>query len=172
MIRKNSAIRVTCICYLQCIWLTRTSLKTPSNSKLTNKQKHTFVPPPHTFERGVCLFPLAQRLCIWIDYYQCINLTKKAQPTWTQVGPKRLYIYRRRESSLKWSHSFSYGARGYKLDFNCKILVVQLMVFNAIFNNISIISHVAVSFLVEETAVPGENHRPPVSHWQTLSHII
>jgi hypothetical protein len=50
-------------------------------SKLTNKQKHTFVPPPHTFERGMCLFPLAQRLCIWIDYYQCINLTKKAQPT-------------------------------------------------------------------------------------------
>jgi hypothetical protein len=23
---------------------------------------------------------------------------------------------------------------------------------------------------VEETGVPGENHRPVVSHWQTLSH--
>jgi hypothetical protein len=24
--------------------------------------------------------------------------------------------------------------------------------------------------LMEETAVPGENHRPATSHWQTLSH--
>jgi hypothetical protein len=26
--------------------------------------------------------------------------------------------------------------------------------------------------LVEETAVPGENHRPVASHWQTLSHKV
>jgi hypothetical protein len=25
---------------------------------------------------------------------------------------------------------------------------------------------------VEEIGVPGENHRPAASHWQTLSHII
>jgi len=31
---------------------------------------------------------------------------------------------------------------------------------------------VAVSLLVEETGVPRENHRPIVSHWQTLSHNI
>ena len=37
------------------------------------------------------------------------------------------------------------------------------MVFNATFNNISAISWQSV-LLVEETAVPGENHRPAVSH--------
>ena len=26
--------------------------------------------------------------------------------------------------------------------------------------------------LVEETWVPGENHRPVASHWQTLSHNV
>ena len=37
------------------------------------------------------------------------------------------------------------------------------MVFNATFNNISVL-------LVEQTGVPGENHRPGTSHLQTLSH--
>ena len=39
------------------------------------------------------------------------------------------------------------------------------MVLNATFNNISVISWQSV-LLEEET---GENHRPVVSHWQTLS---
>jgi hypothetical protein len=26
--------------------------------------------------------------------------------------------------------------------------------------------------LVEETGVPGENHQPATSHWQTLSHNV
>jgi hypothetical protein len=43
------------------------------------------------------------------------------------------------------------------------------MVFNATFNNISVISWWSV-LLVEETGVPGENHRPIVSYGQTLSH--
>ena len=42
------------------------------------------------------------------------------------------------------------------------------MVFNAIFNNISVISEWSV-LLVEETGVPGENHRPVASYWTTLS---
>ena len=37
------------------------------------------------------------------------------------------------------------------------------MVFNAIFNNISAIPWQSV-LLVEETGVPGENHRPVASH--------
>jgi hypothetical protein len=48
-------------------------------------------------------------------------------------------------------------------------LVVCLMVFNATFNNISVISWRSV-LLVEETGGPEENHRPVASHWQTLSH--
>ena len=45
------------------------------------------------------------------------------------------------------------------------------MVFNTTFNNISVISWQSV-LLVEETRVPGENHRPVASHWQALSHIV
>ena len=41
------------------------------------------------------------------------------------------------------------------------------MVFNATFNNISVISWVSV-VLVEEIGVHGENHRPGASHWQAL----
>ena len=44
------------------------------------------------------------------------------------------------------------------------------MVFNATFNNISVISWLSV-LLVEETGVPRENHRPVASHWQTY-HIM
>ena len=43
--------------------------------------------------------------------------------------------------------------------------------FNATFNNISIILWWSV-LLVEETRVPGENHRPAASHQQTLSHNV
>jgi hypothetical protein len=45
------------------------------------------------------------------------------------------------------------------------------MVFNATFNDISVISWRSV-FLVEETGVPGENHRPVASHRQALSHNV
>jgi hypothetical protein len=45
------------------------------------------------------------------------------------------------------------------------------MVFNATFNNISVISWRSV-LLVEEAGVPGENHRPASNHWQTLSHNV
>ena len=45
------------------------------------------------------------------------------------------------------------------------------MVFNATFNNISVIPWRSV-LLVEETGGPGENHRPAASHWQTLSHNV
>ena len=40
---------------------------------------------------------------------------------------------------------------------------VRVMVFNATFNNISVMSWRSV-LLVEETGVPRENHRPVASH--------
>ena len=45
------------------------------------------------------------------------------------------------------------------------------MVFNATFNNISVISWQSV-LLVEETGAPEENNRPVASHWQSLSHNV
>jgi hypothetical protein len=41
--------------------------------------------------------------------------------------------------------------------------MVWFMVLNATFNNISVISWQSV-LLVEETRVPGENHRQTLSH--------
>ena len=57
------------------------------------------------------------------------------------------------------------------LQFYCldNTLFVCLMVFDATFNNIPVISRRSV-LLVEETGRPGENHWPVASHWQTLSH--
>ena len=43
----------------------------------------------------------------------------------------------------------------------------RVMVFNSTFNNISVISWQSV-LLVEETGVPGENHRPVASHRQGM----
>ena len=45
------------------------------------------------------------------------------------------------------------------------------MVLNATFNNISVVSRRSV-ILVEETAVPGEYHRPFANHWHTVSYNI
>ena len=50
-------------------------------------------------------------------------------------------------------------------------LFVFLMVFNASFNNISVIAWRSI-LLVEVTGGPGENHRPVASHLQTLSHNV
>jgi hypothetical protein len=48
---------------------------------------------------------------------------------------------------------------------------IRFVVLNATFNTISVESWRSV-LLVEETAVPGEIHRPVASHWQTLSHKV
>jgi hypothetical protein len=45
------------------------------------------------------------------------------------------------------------------------------MVFNATLNNILVLSWRSV-LLVEETWVPGENHRPAENHSQTSSHNV
>jgi hypothetical protein len=52
----------------------------------------------------------------------------------------------------------------------CKIDKVRFMVFNATFNNISVISWWSV-LLVEETGKPRENHRPAANHGK-LYHIM
>jgi hypothetical protein len=53
----------------------------------------------------------------------------------------------------------------------CYAVWFGFMKFNATSNNIPVISWRSV-LLVEETGVPGDNHRPAVSHWQTLSHNV
>ena len=46
-----------------------------------------------------------------------------------------------------------------------------VMVLNATFNNISVISCRSI-LLVEQNGVPAEKHRPVASHKQTLSHKV
>ena len=53
----------------------------------------------------------------------------------------------------------------------CEKILVWFMVFNATFNNISVISWHLV-LLVEETSVHRENHWPVASKWQTWSHNV
>jgi hypothetical protein len=48
---------------------------------------------------------------------------------------------------------------------------LRFMVFNATFNNISVISWRSVLFM-KETGGPGENHQPVATHLQTLSHDV
>jgi hypothetical protein len=45
----------------------------------------------------------------------------------------------------------------------------MVMVFNATFNYISVISWRSI-LLMEDTGVPVKHHRPTASHWQTLLH--
>jgi hypothetical protein len=45
-----------------------------------------------------------------------------------------------------------------------------VMVFNATFNNISVISRSVL--LVEKTEYPEKNHKPTARHRQTLSHNV
>ena len=66
-----------------------------------------------------------------------------------------------------YSHTFHIPINFLNQPF-CRVRVVVL---NAIFNNISVITWLSF-FLVEETRVPVENHRPATIHWQTLSHNV
>jgi hypothetical protein len=74
-----------------------------------------------------------------------------------------------------WDDTSCSLSMGYVCEINqgnhLNFIDLRVMVFNATFNNISVISWRSV-LLVEETGVPGENHWPVTSHWQTLSHNV
>ena len=54
------------------------------------------------------------------------------------------------------------------VDIHIVIYYVWFMVLNVTFNNILVMVADSCFFLVQETGVPGENHRPATSHWQTV----
>ena len=62
----------------------------------------------------------------------------------------------------------------FQISLFIKRVRMRVMVFEATFNNISVISPILWRsvLLVEETGVPRENHRPVANHWQTLSHNV
>jgi hypothetical protein len=52
-----------------------------------------------------------------------------------------------------------------KSNFKIVLIKVRFIVFNATFNNISVL-------LVDETGVPWENYRSAANNWHTLSHNV
>ena len=107
------------------------------------------------------------RKCIWIrenvifQNYVFIHKQLIMRPALFIVTLKTLLqiVVAWRQSCINWN--LNYPVR----------VMVRVVVFNATFNNISVISWRSI-LLVEETGVPGENHRPVASHWQTLSHNV
>jgi hypothetical protein len=61
------------------------------------------------------------------------------------------------------SGTVSSSPRDRQLNLSNKLVSIRVMVFNATFNNISVIPWLSFLF-VEETGIPGENHRPDASH--------
>ena len=111
---------------------------------------------------------LADQLQIRIDYRLIIWNAK----------PINFQLYSIIDQSLINNKQFIWLIFSYQsqlcLSFHYKILLslfVCLMVINATFNNISVISWRSV-LLEEETGVPWENHWTVASHWHTLSHNV
>ena len=78
----------------------------------------------------------------------------------------KYYIYKRKQHT-KVFHVFQIFTTKSKMVRVIKYIGgstwVRVMMFNVTFNNISAISWRS-ALLVEETGVPGENHRPVASH--------
>ena len=81
-------------------------------------------------------------------------------------------IYSKHKIWSDWSSDYAgFTVYGILLGHSIYIMYwirVRVIVFNATFNNISVILWRSF-LLVEET---WENHRPAASHWQTLSYIV
>ena len=70
-----------------------------------------------------------------------------------------------------YSHVMKWYKKLVFFSTNTGFCFVCLMMFNATFNNISVISWRSF-LLVEETAGLEENHRLVAGHWQTLSYNV
>jgi hypothetical protein len=94
---------------------------------------------------------------------------------WLQNSSKLLMFCVKWKFSIIWFLHFFYMTTPcpfvLKTPHNAPSKGVRVMVFNATFNNISVISWRSV-LLVNKTIVPGENHQSVASQWQTLSHNV
>jgi hypothetical protein len=125
---------------------------------------------------GHILLPLMSSPVLWtfILLYQCIwNLTRFLYKRETTVLVCAFYFKR----GLWWLWSYASWiymhmllkpkTENIKMKYNFNY---RVMVFNATFNNISVISWRSI-LLVEKTEVPWKKYWPVASHWQTLSLI-
>ena len=123
-------------------------------------------------------FPIAPNLLSFLT--KLLPLVEYSHLTdWDNLYRIRMFVAKRVVMNIMWYQFFcrliSEMTRLFLIQyFKCIItclykhchscLFVCLMVFNATFNNFSVISWRSF-VLVDETGVPGENHRPVVNHW-------
>ena len=84
-----------------------------------------------------------------------------------------VYQSKRGKIVYAWSILSSYWRKDFNLTMFMDTVIKKRgwMVFNANFNNISVISWWSI-LLAEETRLPGENRIPVATHWPTLPHNI
>jgi hypothetical protein len=108
---------------------------------------------------------LSYRFLLLVDCIKSFNKKSRCHPH---------FYYRAIHNELNcWMYTLDRPQKVWSLYTNDyhPVFFSRAMVFNATFNNISVIWCWLV-LLVEETRIPGENHRPVASHWQTLSHNV
>ena len=96
-------------------------------------------------------------------HFTLSHITKAKYSRWLHWKVCSVFRSSRNSTFLSFTRSFHVHISAF--------LFSWFIIFNATFNNISVISWQSV-LLVEETGVPGENHRLVASHWQTLSHNV
>jgi hypothetical protein len=104
---------------------------------------------------------------MFADWYGS-TISDMALPLLITANEYVVYLFEIELSNHKWDNKFNDN-----VFLKCLKRVVQAglgfsFVFNATFNNISVLSWRSV-LLVEETREPGENHRSVASHWKTWS---
>ena len=99
----------------------------------------------------------------YCQYQQNDSTTEDVQLAWRQIH----YNVTEKNNNVRFE-VLHVHYRLYRSKSDKNRVRVRVVVFNATFNNISVISWRSV-LLVEETRVPEENHRPVTSHCHTLS---
>ena len=106
-------------------------------------------------------------VCSWTKKLYSVFLDKESLFCWCDKLFNYFQFGKQQYNEKAYSKAFSHYKR-VSLDI---LFRVRVMVFNVTFNNISVISWWSV-LLVGEIGVPGENHWPVASHWQTLSQNV
>jgi hypothetical protein len=105
-------------------------------------------------------------------FYKCIEFQVNSWKDVELLSSLRRQCQRLRLGRLSFRLSFLSESISQKLSkVKFAIYLTSWVLFNSSFNYISVILWLSV-LLADESAVPGENHQPATSHWQTLSHNV
>jgi hypothetical protein len=157
-----------CMCFLGFIWYNKTFIACGFR-KYENAFTHEYHIPLGRSPREIwyswvnkfSYFPHQHAINVYYIYLSCLRIQCLSHPSVVSSSRDRYLIQcPRRVSDI----TFIRYAQCQYIGKTIK-LKIKVMALKATFNNISVIS-------VEETGVPGENHRTAAGHWQTLSHKV